>query len=119
MSKGSKRRPGQQFSKNYDNIQWESKTNPVEVKIPGGTKYVYGELPQRVKTHHVMPDIEPYRATAGDVALKGDQPVISSRSRHREFLRRNNYTEVGNEKDYFFKHHGKTEDNPTRNWGRE
>ena len=116
MSKGSKRRPGQQFSENFDRIEWKRNSDPVEIPIPGGTKYVYGELPETRQVHHIMPDIEPYQAVAGDVALKGDKPVITSRSRHREFLKRNNYDEVGTEKEYFFKHNGKTPDNPTREW---
>lgn len=44
----------------------------------------------------IIKDIEPYRAVAEDVAT-GNAPVITSRSAHREFLRRNNYLEVGNE----------------------
>lgn len=44
----------------------------------------------------VIADIQPYQAMAVDVAT-GKPPVISSRSEHREFLRRNGYVEVGNE----------------------
>lgn len=43
----------------------------------------------------VMGDIEPYRAVAADV--DGKRHVIGGRRQHREFLSRNNYTEVGNE----------------------
>jgi hypothetical protein len=39
----------------------------------------------------------PYQAVAVDVAT-GRPPVINSRSAHRDFLKRNGYTEVGNEK---------------------
>lgn len=39
----------------------------------------------------VMPDIAPYRAVAGD------QRWITSRAKHREFLRSNGLIEVGNE----------------------
>ena len=39
---------------------------------------------------HVIPDIEPYQAVTGD--------VIDGRRQHREFLRRNGYIEVGNER---------------------
>ena len=42
---------------------------------------------------HVMPDLAPYRAVAGDRAGE----MITSRKDHREFLRRNNFSEVGNE----------------------
>ena len=44
----------------------------------------------------VIADISPYQAVAVDVAT-GKPPVITSRSAHRDFLRRNNYVEVGNE----------------------
>lgn len=44
----------------------------------------------------VMSDIKDYRAVAVDVAT-GTTPVITSRSRHREFLKRNGFIEVGNE----------------------
>jgi hypothetical protein len=47
---------------------------------------------------HIIRDIEPYRTIASDVAAGGKRPVISGRRQHREFLRRNNYVEVGNEK---------------------
>jgi putative FmdB family regulatory protein len=39
----------------------------------------------------VMPDIQPYRAVAGD------RRWISSRSEHRQFLKEFGYEEVGNE----------------------
>jgi len=44
----------------------------------------------------VAPDIGPYQAVAVDVAT-GCAPVINSRSAHRDFLKRNGYTEVGTE----------------------
>lgn len=118
MSKGSRRRPGQQYNENYESINWKpSKTNKIEIKTPTGTKTIYASsLEKSKKVHHIIPDIEPYEATGGDVAINGERPVITSRSKHREFLRRNNYEEVGNEKDYFFKHGGKSEDNPTKDW---
>lgn len=39
----------------------------------------------------VIPDIQPYKAVAGD------QRWITSRSQHRQFLRENGLEEVGNE----------------------
>lgn len=42
-------------------------------------------------------DIEPYQAMGADVALNGARPVISSRSEHRHYMRRNGYVETGNE----------------------
>jgi hypothetical protein len=44
----------------------------------------------------VIGDIQPYQAMGVDVAT-GTAPVIRSRSEHRDYLRRNNYIEVGNE----------------------
>jgi hypothetical protein len=44
----------------------------------------------------VMPDIGEYRAMGTDVAT-GDRPVITSRSQHRDYLKRNGYVELGNE----------------------
>ena len=44
----------------------------------------------------VLSDLSPYQAMGVDVAT-GKAPVITSRSKHREYLRRNNYIEVGNE----------------------
>lgn len=45
----------------------------------------------------IIPDIQPYKAVGFDVAT-GGAPAIGSRREHREFLKRNNYIEVGNEK---------------------
>lgn len=47
---------------------------------------------------HIIRDIEPYRTVASDVAAGGKRPVIAGRRQHREFLRRNGYVEVGNER---------------------
>ena len=44
----------------------------------------------------VIADIQPYQSMGIDVAT-GKAPVISSRSEHRNYLRRNGYVEVGNE----------------------
>lgn len=51
---------------------------------------------RQVCAPHVVADIAPYQAVAVDVAT-GKAPVITSRSQHREYLRRNGYIEVGNE----------------------
>jgi|TARA_R100001460_G_scaffold19375_1_gene40450 hypothetical protein len=44
----------------------------------------------------IMKDIEPYQNMK-------DRGWITSRSQHREFLRRNNFVEVGNEQNHLFK----------------
>jgi hypothetical protein len=59
-----------------------------------------------------MPDIEPYKAVAGKEAGK----YITSRSKEREYLRKNNCIQVGNEWDHFSKYGGKDHNNPTREW---
>ena len=43
-----------------------------------------------------MSDIEPYQAMFIDKAT-GIAPVVTSRSQHRELLRRNDLQEIGNE----------------------
>ncbi len=50
----------------------------------------------RIPTAHVMPDIKPYQAVGPEYGK-----LITSRSKHREYLRQHNLTEVGNEKSYF------------------
>lgn len=52
---------------------------------------------KRMKMKGVISDIEPYRAVASDIACGGKRPVIGGRRQHREFLRRNEYVEVGND----------------------
>lgn len=56
-----------------------------------------GEIRRDGKPVNVMRDLDTYRAAAGDVARGGKRPIIRSRSEHREFLKRNGYTELGNE----------------------
>lgn len=55
-----------------------------------GVAYEKGAQPEGPRLHHVMPDIKPYRSMA-------DGSIVTSRSEHREMLRRNNCVEVGNE----------------------
>jgi hypothetical protein len=43
----------------------------------------------------IMRDIAPYRSIAVDVAT-GARALVGGRAQHRDFLRRNNYVEVGN-----------------------
>jgi hypothetical protein len=54
--------------------------------------------PQTKATRGIIRDIEPYRPVASDIGAGGKRPVIGGRRQHREFLRRNGYVEVGNEK---------------------
>jgi putative FmdB family regulatory protein len=55
------------------------------------------EMKRVITAPYVMPDIAAYQAIAVDKAT-GKPPVINSRRQHREFLRRNGYIELGNEK---------------------
>lgn len=106
MSKGSRPRPtSSKFKENYDKIKWS------------GNQWKPPKKEAHKRVHHIMPDIEPYRAVAGEDAKKG--VYITSRSKEREYLKRNNCIQVGNEKEYFFKYGGKTHDNPTKDWGKE
>lgn len=52
---------------------------------------------QVVQPPQLVRDIEPYRAVASDIAT-GKAPIISGRRQHNEFMKRNNYVELGNEK---------------------
>jgi hypothetical protein len=103
MSKGDRHRSiNPEFKNNFDNIKWSGKTKYANVKRAGNKR----------QAHHIMPDIEPYTTVGG--VNPGE--VITSRSKHREYLKRSNAIEVGNEKDYFFKYNGKTPNNPTKDW---
>ena len=53
-------------------------------------------VPTRL-TPLIIGDIQPYQAMGRDIET-GTAPMITSRSQHRDYLRRNNYTEIGNEK---------------------
>lgn len=48
------------------------------------------------KGPYIIDDIEPYKAAGPEYGK-----MISSRSQHREYLRKHNLIEVGNEKKYF------------------
>ncbi len=89
----------------------------VQIKTPNGPQLVLKEnyVEPKKKVHHIMLDIEPYQATAGQDVGK----YITSRSREREYLKRNNCIQVGNEWNSFSKFNGKDHNNPTRHWGRE
>ena len=65
----------------------------IQIRGPGSN--YYEETPSGVQ---IIRDIEPYRPVVSDIAHGGKRPVITGRRQHREFLRRNGYVEVGNEK---------------------
>jgi hypothetical protein len=107
VSKGSRQRPlnREKFRNNFDKIKW------------GKPKWKPAKKQLRKRVHYIMPDIEPYKAVGGEEAKRGEW--ITSRSREREYLHKNGFEQVGNEKEYFFKYNGKSHDNPTKDWGRE
>jgi hypothetical protein len=104
VSKGDRNRSvSKEFKDGFDNIKWSGKPS----------KFMNRKREhQENKSARVWSDIEPYKAVGGPEAGQ----MITSRSKHREYLRRNKFVEVGNEKDYFFKHNGKSHDNPTKDW---
>ena len=56
----------------------------------GEAHEVVNEEPQQGVGYHVMPDIQPYQSMA-------DGTWVTSRSSHREMLKRNNAVEIGND----------------------
>ena len=66
----------------------------------------YGEPVE--ESHHIVGEFQAYQPVTGDMQGKW----ITSRRQHREFLKRNNLVEVGNEKSYMTRHGGMTADNP-------
>jgi len=58
-----------------------------------GAPLCHGRMELEIVPTMVSPDIAPYRAVAGDRMGQ----MISSRREHKEFLKRNRFTEVGNE----------------------
>ena len=57
---------------------------------------VLGTASTQNKGPYIIGDIEPYKAVGPEFGK-----VISSRSHHREYLKRHNLVEVGNERKYF------------------
>ena len=51
---------------------------------------------KKPRAFHVMDDLKPYRVVGPEHGK-----VIGSRSQHRDYLRRHNLIEVGNERKYF------------------
>jgi hypothetical protein len=71
----------------HDDEEWDGGAEPE----------CHTRMERIIEAPMVAPDIGPYQAVAIDVAT-GKPPVINSRSAHRDFLKRNGYTEVGNER---------------------
>lgn len=60
----------------------------------------YGHFGSKAQSSslQIIKDIDPYQAVGGDIAAGGKLPKIGGRRQHREYLKRNNYVEVGNER---------------------
>ena len=63
---------------------------------------------QETLPDRIIGEFKPYQPVTGDMQGKW----ITSRRQHREFLKRNNLVEVGNEKAYMTRYGGMTADNP-------
>ena len=63
---------------------------------------------QETLPDRIIGEFKPYQPVTGDMQGKW----ITSRRQHREFLKRNNLVEVGNEKSYMTRYGGMTADNP-------
>ena len=64
-------------------------------KLGKMVEVTYEERPER-KSAYVMDDLKPYQVVGPEYGK-----VIGSRSQHREYLRKHNLIEVGNERKYF------------------
>lgn len=77
-----------------------------------------GSKTKERKGPYIQPDLPDYQPMGGPEAQAFyDNPtrarMISGRKQHREYLKRNGFIEVGNDKEAFLKYRGKTPDNPT------
>lgn len=57
-------------------------------------------MTRRIMPTSIQADINPYKSVAVDKET-GKTVVVNSRKQHREFLRRNDYVEMGNEAPKF------------------
>jgi hypothetical protein len=72
-------------------------SNDDKLKLSQKCKELFvGRVTRNPKTFQFIPDIQPYQAMAVDAQL-GTAPMITSRKAHKEFLKRNGYTEMGND----------------------
>ena len=68
------------------------------------------QMVRKIMPTSVQADINPYRSVAVDKET-GKPVVINSRKQHREFLKKNDYIEVGNEAPKF-KHRAEQDSAP-------
>ena len=86
---GIKRRASSLNTQRVDHIYEDPHVTNARFKLH------YGDLTDTSNLTRLIRDIEPYQNMK-------DRGWITSRSQHREFLRRNNFVEVGNEQDKLF-----------------
>lgn len=67
-------------------------------------------MTRKIMPTSVQADINPYRSVAIDKET-GRPAIVNSRKQHREFLKRNDYIEVGNEAPKF-QHRDETDSAP-------
>lgn len=67
-------------------------------------------MTRKIMPTSVQADINPYRSVAVDKET-GKPVIVTSRKQHREFLKRNDYIEVGNEAPKF-RHRDETDSAP-------
>lgn len=61
-----------------------------------GPSHCFDAMTRVIVAPRIVSDIEPYQAMGTDIAT-GKKPMISSRSQHRDYLKRNGFVELGNE----------------------
>lgn len=76
------------------------------------------QQPER-KAPYIQPDLPAYVPVGGPEAERflkdpSNARMIEGRKAHREYLKRNGFIEVGNEKAAFLRHSGKTAENARR-----
>lgn len=76
------------------------------------------QAPERTAPY-IQPDLAPYVPVGGPEGERflknpSEARMIEGRKAHREYLKRNGFIEVGNEKSAFTRYAGKTEDNARR-----
>lgn len=59
-----------------------------------GPSHCFDNMTRVIAAPRVIRDIEPYQAMGVDIET-GKAPMITSRSQHRDYLKRNGYVEVG------------------------
>ncbi len=92
-----------------------------ELLSPADFYQKYPNRRPKPKAFQIIGDYESFQHIAGD-GVKYERgpdgtitdiklPVITSRAKHKEYLKRNGFEEAGNEKEHMMKYQGKTKEN--------